>query len=102
LGTLAHQLDELFYHRIQRTVRKDGTISYNGKFFEVPYCLSKKEVTIVIEPHQKQALYIEDDQGKRIGDVTPLDMQANRRRKRAQPCSTQDSQAEVKSGTSLP
>ncbi len=101
LGTLAHQLDELFYHRIQRTVRKDGTISYDGKLFEVPYCLSKKKVTVVIEPHQKQALYIEDDQGKRIGDVTPLDLQANRRRKRAQSCSTQDIQPEVKNSISL-
>lgn len=83
LGTLAHQLDELFYHRIQRKVRKDGTISYAGQFFEVPYCLSQKTVTVVIEPHHKQALYIEDEQGKRLGDVTPLDMQKNRNYKRA-------------------
>jgi len=83
LGTLAHQLDELFYHRIQRKVRKDGTISYDGQFFEVPYCLSQKTVTVVIEPHHKQALYIEDEHGKRIGEVTPLDMQKNRNYKRA-------------------
>ena len=85
LGTLAHQLDELFYHRIQRKVRKDGTISYAGKFFEVPYCLSQKTVIVVIEPHHQQALYVEDEQGKRIGDVTPLDLQGNRNYKRAQP-----------------
>ena len=85
LGTLAHQLDELFYHRIQRKVRKDGTISYAGKFFEVPYCLSQKTVIVVIEPHHQQALYVEDEQGKRIGDVTPLDLQENRNYKRAQP-----------------
>jgi transposase InsO family protein len=85
LGTLAHQLDELFYHRIQRKVRKDGTISYEGQFFEVPYCLSQKTVIVVIEPYHKQALYIEDEQGKRIGEVTLLDLQANRNHKRAQP-----------------
>jgi transposase InsO family protein len=83
LGTLAHQLDELFYHRIQRKVRKDGTISYEGHFFEVPYCLAQKTVTVVIEPHYKQALYIEDEHGKRIGEATPLDMQKNRNYKRA-------------------
>jgi transposase InsO family protein len=83
LGTLAHQLDELFYHRIQRKVRKDGTISYEGQLFEVPYCLSQKTVTVVIEPHHKQALYIEDEEGKRLGDVTPLDCQKNRHYKRA-------------------
>ena len=85
LGTLAHQLDELFYHRIQRKVRKDGTISYAGQCFEVPYCLSQKTVIVVIEPHHQQALYVEDEQGKRIGDVTPLDLQGNRNYKRAQP-----------------
>jgi len=85
LGTLAHQLDELFYHRIQRKVRKDGTISYQGQFFEVPYCLSQKTVIVVIEPHHKKALYIEDEQGKRIGEVTLLDLQANRNHKRARP-----------------
>jgi putative transposase len=85
LGTLAHQLDELFYHRIQRKVRKDGTISYAGQCFEVPYCLSQKTVIVVIEPHHQQALYVEDEQGNRIGDVTPLDLQGNRNYKRAQP-----------------
>lgn len=85
LGTLAHQLDELFYHRIQRKVRKDGTISYEGTFFEVPYCLAQKKVTVVIEPHHKHALYVEDEQGQRIGDITPLDPQANRDYKRAKP-----------------
>lgn len=88
LGTLAHQLDELFYHRIQRKVRKDGTISYQGQCFEVPYCLSQKTIIVVIEPHHKQALYIEDEHGKRIGEVTPLDLQKNRNYKRAQPANT--------------
>jgi len=88
LGTLAHQLDELFYHRIKRKVRKDGTISYAGKLFEVPYCLAQKSVTVVIEPHHQQALYVEDEQGQRIGDITPLNCQANRHYKRAQPSNT--------------
>jgi len=83
LGPLAHQLDELFYHRVKRKVRKDGTISYEGQFFEVPYSLAQKNVFIVIEPHKKQALYVEDAQGKRIGEITPLDLQANRNYKRA-------------------
>jgi transposase InsO family protein len=83
LGTYAHQLDALFYHRIKRKVRKDGTISYAGQFFEVPYCLSQKTIIVVIEPHHKQALYIENEHGKRIGEVTLLDLQGNRDYKRA-------------------
>ena len=85
LGTLAHQLDELFYHRVQRRVRKDGTISYEGQLFDVPYELARKNISIVVEPHQQQALYIEDENGQWIGDITPVDLQANRRHKRAQP-----------------
>jgi len=85
LGTLAHQLDTLFYHRVKRRVRKDSTISYEGKIFDVPYELARKNITIVVEPHQQQALYIEDDDGQWMGDITPVDLQANRRHKRAQP-----------------
>lgn len=88
LGTLAHQLDELFYHRMQRKVRKDGTISYAGKLFEVPSVLSRKTVVVVIEPHHQHALYVEDEHGKRIGDMTPLDLIANRHYKRAQSLTT--------------
>lgn len=84
LGTLAHQLDILFYHRIQRKVRKDSTISYAGQSFDVPYELARKQITIVIEPHEQQALYIENEEGQWIGDITPVDLQANRRHKRAQ------------------
>jgi len=84
LGTLAHQLDELFYHRVKRRVRKDSTISYEGQFFDVPYELARKNITLVVEPHQQQALYIEDDEGKWMGDIIPVDLQANRRHKRAQ------------------
>ena len=85
LGTLAHQLDELFYHRITRRVRKDGTISYAGKLFDVPYELARKNITVVVEPHEHKPLSIENEDGKWIGDITPVDLQANRRHKRAQP-----------------
>ncbi len=93
LGSYAHQLDELFYHRIQRKVRKDGTISYQGTIFEVPYIFSQKTIIVVIEPHLKKALYIEDEQGKRIGDITPLNLQANRNYKRAKSASSQAAKA---------
>lgn len=83
LGQFAHKLDEIFYHRIQRKVRKDGTISYHSQLFEVPYTLAQKTVMIVVEPHHGMALFVEDDQGRRIGEITPLDLKANRNYKRA-------------------
>jgi len=82
LGTLAHQLDEIFYHRVERKVRKDSTISYAGKIYDVSYGLAQKQVFIVIEPHEERALYIENEQGDRIGDIYPTDLQANRHSKR--------------------
>ena len=39
-------------------------------------------------PDKIKILYIEDDEGKWIGDMTPVDLQANRRHKRAQPDKT--------------
>ena len=35
LGLFASRLDELFLHRYERLVRKDGTVSYEGQRFEV-------------------------------------------------------------------
>lgn len=40
LGALAAQLDALFRDRVSRGVRKDGTVSYQGVRFEVPFELS--------------------------------------------------------------
>lgn len=36
LGQKAPQLDAIFYHRVTRKVRKDGSVSYQGRDFEVP------------------------------------------------------------------
>lgn len=84
LGALAHKLDELFYHRVKRKVRKDGSISYEGNIFEVPYLLASKTVWVVVEPYFKKALFVENEDGLRIGELTPQDLQANRNYKRHQ------------------
>jgi len=87
LGTLAARLDELFYHRITRKVRKDGTVSYQGERFEVPYELSARSVFLVLDPHTRQVLGVEDADGQSLGAATPLDALANvhRRRRKPQP-----------------
>ncbi len=82
LGVLAEQIDELFYHRALRKVRKDGTVSYQGAHFEVPYELSGKRVVLVVDPHVQQVLGVENDQGESLGTATPLDVVANVNRKR--------------------
>jgi len=85
LGTLAARIDELFHHRVTRQVRRDGTVSYQGKRFEVPYELSGKQVLLVVDPHSQQVLGVQDDNGQSLGAATPLDAVANVQRKRHKP-----------------
>jgi transposase InsO family protein len=85
LGAKAAQLDALFHHRVARFVRKDGTVSYLGARFEVPYELSGKTVRLVVDPHTGRVVGVEDDAGKPLGAATVLDAIANMRRVRRKP-----------------
>lgn len=85
LGTKAAQLDVLFYHRVQRFVRKDATVSYLGQRFEVPYELSGKTVRLVVDPHAGRVVGVEDAAGTSLGAATPLDQLANIERVRRKP-----------------
>lgn len=85
LGPLATQLDELFWHRVKRLVRRDGTVSYEGSRFEVPYELTGQHVQLVVDPHTGTVMHVENDEGKCIGMATPLDAIANSTRRRQRP-----------------
>ena len=85
LGHRAAQLDQLFYHRLSRKVRKDATVSYQGQRFEAPYELAGKTLQLVVDPHTQQAIWLEDGEGKVLGEVTPLDVIANSHRRRHKP-----------------
>lgn len=85
LGSFAEKLEEIFYHRHKRKVRKDGTVFYDGKCFEVPYELSGKNVVLVVSPHDKKAICVESEEGAVLGAVTLLDAIANINRKRSRP-----------------
>lgn len=85
LGPLAPRLDALFLHRITRQVRKDGTVSYGGRFFEVPFELSVQRVQLVVDPHRETVVGVENEQGESLGKATPLDALANATRRRRRP-----------------
>ena len=85
LGQRAAQLDAIFHHRISRFVRKDGTVSYQGNRFEVPYELAGKTIRLVVDPHAETVVGIEDDQGNSLGTAAPLDAEANLHRRRRKP-----------------
>jgi hypothetical protein len=91
LGAQATQLDALFYHRITRFVRKDGTVSYLAKRFEVPYELSGKTTRLVVDPHAQRVVGVEDGAGVSLGQATALDVLANVQRKRRKPEPAQES-----------
>jgi hypothetical protein len=82
---LAERIDALFHHRVRRKVRKDGTVSYQGTAFEVPYALSGRWVRLVVDPHASQVIGVEDDDGQPLGAATPLDAVANVQRRRRKP-----------------
>ena len=85
LGALAAGLDALFHHRVSRQVRRDGTVSYLGAHFEVPYALSGTKVALVVDPHSARVIGLEDAHGQHLGAATPLDAAANLHRVRHRP-----------------
>jgi putative transposase len=85
LGLWATKIDEIFYHRVKRRVRKDGCISLNGKFFEVPFALSGNYVVMVFDPATYQAKWVESEKGEKLGDAILLDQIHNTHRKRQRP-----------------
>jgi hypothetical protein len=63
-------------------VRRDGTVSFQGKRFEVPYELVGKTVLLVVDPHTGTVKGVESEAGEPLGAATMLDALANRTRKR--------------------
>ncbi len=85
LAPFASQLDALFYHRHRRTVRKDASVSYQGRRYEVSYELAGRTLILVVDPHEDKALGVETEDGQPLGAVTPLDPLANVQRRRQRP-----------------
>lgn len=85
LGNKAPLIDAIFQHRVQRKVRKDGTVSFEGHCYEVPFELSGQTIWLLVDPHSSTILGIEDDQGKHLGMATPLNVIANLDRQRRKP-----------------
>jgi putative transposase len=82
---IASKIDDIFYHRIQRRVRKDGTINWEGKRFEVDHHQVDEKVILVFDPHSGKPIRIETTSGKDLGTAVLLDLNANLHRKRQRP-----------------
>ena len=88
---MAQRIDELFYHRYERTVRKNATVSWEGLSFEVNHALVSKKVELIVNPHTKTALRVESKSGEDLGPVVLLDLTANLHRRRQRPNTDKDS-----------
>ena len=82
---IAERLDDIFCHYVVRTVRKDGTVSWDGNCFEVHHNLVGDKVTLVVDPHTQTILRIENSIGDNLGPAHPIDRIGNMHRKRQKP-----------------
>lgn len=71
-------VDGLFLKRTTRRVRRDATISLNGKMFEVPVSLRGRIVEVHFDPFRYERLEVHLDD-KKVGDGTLLDKELNSR-----------------------
>jgi len=81
---LIERLDDTFLHRVQRRVKKDGSVSWEGKLYEVHHEQAGETITLVVDPHRHVAVRAETAFGDRL-NIAVLDPKANLNRKRQRP-----------------
>jgi len=79
-GTI-ERLDDVFFHRAKRHVKKDATVSWEGRLYEVPHQQVGENITLIVDPHVRKVVRAETVFGDNLA-ITPLDRQANAHRKR--------------------
>jgi len=76
-------LDQVFLHRAKRKVRKDATVRFQGRYYEVPPELAGKQVELRFDPRDPHArpptVFLD---GRFVSDTVPLDRLKNSVRKR--------------------
>ena len=84
LNSLSKPIDEYFYHRIKRYVRKDGTISWENRRYEVAHTCSGQDIILIYCGHDDKLIRAESLDGENLGEIVPLDKHANLNRRRQQ------------------
>lgn len=82
---IAENLDDVFCHSVKRTVRKDATVHWLGKCFEVHHHLVGNKVNLIINPHTQIVLRVESEFGDDCGPAHLIDRIKNNHRKRQRP-----------------
>ena len=66
-------LEALFFTRLERTVRKDGTVRIEGKLYEVDLSLRALEVQLRFDPYRMDRIEVYS-RGKACGLARPVDL----------------------------
>jgi putative transposase len=86
LGEIAPQIDDYFLHRHERLVRKDGTVNYAGKTYEVAFEHAGRNIMVSVDPSTDLPKYAEFNE--QCFPIFPLDRNANLNRSRQRHQST--------------
>jgi len=82
-------IDEVFWHRAKRTVRRDNTVDVNGRRYELgTMTLAGRRIEVRFDPRDADVPPKVYADGKFICDTRPLDLHANAHRRRARTPST--------------
>ncbi len=81
---LVERIDDLFLHRVQRHVKKDGTVSWEGALFEVSHQQVGENIILLVDPHQHKVVRAETVFGDNL-TIALHDKQTNLHRARQRP-----------------
>jgi len=84
----AIDLDEVFLHRENRTVRRDGTVRFRSRFFEIRGARPGEKVELRFDPFAKSPQPRTYQGGRFLCDAALVDLERNAYRKRCRPSSS--------------
>lgn len=81
---IIERLDDVFMHRVKRRVKKDASVSWEGRLYEVHHNQVGEDITLIVDPHAHKVVRAETIFGDHL-IIAPLDRKANANRKRQRP-----------------
>jgi putative transposase len=98
-GTI-ERLDDLFLHRVKRRVKKDASVSWEGRLYEVHHNQVGEDITLIVDPHAHNVVRAETVFGDHL-TITQQDRQDNARRKRQRPHDALTTHQQTKSAVEI-
>lgn len=93
---IIERLDDLFLHRVKRRVKKDASVSWEGRLYEVHHNQVGEDIALIVDPHAHKVVRAETVFGDNLL-IAPLERLANTHRKRQRPHSAFTTRTQTKS-----